>query len=117
MTTITEAAFMDVVEVELNRRVGDENVIREPHLPSGRIPDFLVDGPFCVWLVEVENSVDDLASGIGQALLYAGEYADGHDAEPVVFIPTPVDDFIELEAARESVRVIPLDPTDTEQGP
>lgn len=111
---ITEAAFMDVVEADLYRRAGGENVIREPFLPSGRIPDFLVDGPFCVWLVEVENSVDDLASGVGQALLYAGEYADGNDAEPVVYIPTPVDDFIELKSARKSVRVIRLDPTETD---
>lgn len=108
--TITEDEFMSHVESDLHRRVGAENVIREPQLPSGRIPDFLVDGPFCVWLVEVENEIDNLASGVGQAQLYAGEYADGHDAESVVYIPTPVNDFIELEAARSHVRVITLSP-------
>lgn len=101
---------MDIVEGDLAARFGPQDVLRHPEFPSGRIPDFIVHGPLVTWCVEVENSTDDLAEGVGQALNYAAEYSAERPAHGVVYLPNPVDDYIELQTSRESVRVVTLDP-------
>ena len=51
-----------------------------------------------------------LATGVGQAVMYAAEYGDNNECTPVVYLPVPVDDFVELQNARKVVRVVTLDP-------
>ncbi|AUV81272.1 hypothetical protein C2R22_06005 [Salinigranum rubrum] len=110
MSRIAEAAFMPIVAGDLSDRFGDDNVFREPELPSGRIPDFIAHGPAATWAVEVENDTDDLAEAVGQSQLYAAEYGAARHAEPLVYVPDPVEDYAELQTARDVVRVLTLSP-------
>jgi hypothetical protein len=75
VTFQNEAAFADYVETVLRERY--EQVEREPTLPSGREPDFIVSTLLFTLVVEVEHDpadvTGDVIRGAAQALDYAGE--------------------------------------------
>lgn len=54
-----------------------------PTLESRRRPDFIAYTPFNSYVIEVENTFEDVFIGIGQATYYASE--TGHT--PVVVLP------------------------------
>lgn len=106
----SERTFLPTVGDSLRRVFGAEHVIREPRLPSGREPDFLVTCYPLRLAVEVENRAEDTIHGAGQALLYAGET----DALPAVIFPANSGEdevAAELEALRQflPVRALPRD--------
>lgn len=114
---MSEAAFLDSVESRLRERYAD--VEREPRLPSGREPDFVVRTWLFTLAVEVEyhpeDVTDDVIRGAGQAMDYAGELAldrDGAGVVPVVIYPAGKLDpeSREVMGLRSRLPVVPLSP-------
>lgn len=85
MTHESERTFHDRVVVELEQRYGAANVETDKYLQaSGRYADVWVDIEPIALAIEIENDWESVATGVGQALLYAQ-----HDARavPVVIVP------------------------------
>lgn len=87
---MNEEDYHDLVRTWLYKNF--ENIYHEFYLPdSGRFVDFLVSTPFGGYVIEVEDTFEDVFDGIGQVTYYAAE--TGY--EPVVVLPA--DDIDEPE--------------------
>lgn len=78
-----------IQESEYQKRVAEwlresfSDIEHEPTLESGRRPDFVVHTPFESYVLEVENTFDEIYNGIGQTSVYGVE--TGHT--PLVVVP------------------------------
>lgn len=69
-------------------------VEHEVILPSRRRPDFVAYTPFGSYIIEVENSWQDIKDGLGQCRMYAAETG----FEPVLILPADDVQWDELES-------------------
>lgn len=85
---MTESEFHELVALWLEEsfaRVEHEPRVSLPESAAGSylIPDFIAHTPFDSYVIEVEDDIDSLETGLGQAL----RYADLTGFEPVVVLP------------------------------
>lgn len=84
--------YLTRVQAYLERTFGAPNVSPDTYYANeGYHPDFVVQGPFCTFVIEVENEVGNGRSGLGQALDYAAIESQDEVTKqvvPVVIVPT-----------------------------
>jgi hypothetical protein len=102
---VSEAVYADYVETVFAHRFPDATIEREVYTPSERFCDIVVESKYFTYVIEVENTSDDVVTnGVGQALLYATEF----DGIPIIVFPPDGDNEAELNALSNYVTILPL---------
>lgn len=96
---ITEEKFQELVAVWLSESFAD--VEAEVTLSTGDRPDYIASTPFASYVIEVENSGDEIRNGIGQVM----DYYSITGYEPVVVVPADSTDFEELKRYQSTARL------------
>lgn len=78
---VSEDKFHELVASWLKESFSE--ITHEPRLESYREPDFIVSTPFQSYVIEVEDTFEDIFTGTGQAMYYGAETSH----EPVIVIP------------------------------
>lgn len=85
-------SYLKRLQTFLERTFGAENVSTDTYYSrEGYHPEFVVDGPFCTYVIEAENETGDGREGVGQAIDYAAaeiRASDSAQVIPVVVVPT-----------------------------
>ena len=97
MTHISERELGDRLEPYLEDQFGPKAVHREYRFPDGLRPDFLVDGPICRWVFELENDDPSVRDALGQVTEY---HRKAPDVRPVIVVPKDHVDADRLRAFR-----------------
>lgn len=96
MSMVSEAHFHGLVAAWLRDSFAD--VEHEPTIESGREPDFVVHTPFQSYVLEIENTFDDIYNGVGQAAVYSVEMG----LERIVVVPADTIDEPDLLAGLQA---------------
>lgn len=106
MTHISEQELGDHVEKFLWDWFGPEPVYREYRFEDGLRPDFLIEGPICRWVFELENDDPSVRNAVGQVTEY---HRKAPDIRPAIVVPVDHIDTSRFEAFHPYVLIREFD--------